>query len=550
MVGACFALQLLGNACTAGLQTPAMLASSLAKGERHKLTDYLAQPQARPAVCGFGQAPASSPAGQPHVYAPLVLDAVAASRVPTAVGLTCLQVMLAPKTRRPQGVMTVHDRSRSMALRMLATRYLSLAPAKPQTSATTGERSVIEGLFLTVRDTGDTWKPVEAKAGPQHRLSPELRMSLELGRGYYHGAPLTTDQLTHISDIGVLLRIEKKLPYGPLQRETIRRIVSLKMARSPHAVVRANPSGWLTRTVKYGINPISSKLISVIPASEQTSQPLTLVLKHDPASGRTNVTSKSRNRLFPLSNLLQIRLKQMSIQSPKMAPDSPGEPPISLCSQRQRWDPTPCIPDAQITLPPPFEMRSGARIALADTYSGPLEALVPPSHHRPHTVPVPVTIGTHQFNIPVQVHIENSPLVFKGASGRHGPDVTIDVTAYGGLQRLLISGTWMRPGDKPLSTLLNVDRPGLFSVTSEGGPGAPGRDGRDGQDGNDGDDGDDASCFGAGRDAGEGHPGQNGAPGAPGTDGGHGGNGGTIRLRVHCDHRDGCLAMENLLRPY
>src|SRR5262249_12048931 len=307
-----------------------------------------------------------------------------------------------------------------------------------------------------------------------------------------------------------------------LREEAERRVVRLRIAKSPFSEMRGAAASVEEAVMNRGTNPVSLDTHPPLRASLDSSRSIErrVIVQQQPNAQTATLLGVSDDRPtqsvlpeLPLHDVLAVSLDGV-------------EHPITVCAPGRALDPTPCIA--------PTDLKSASSLAAVDR-NGTLR-------FAEHLSEVQAVALAHEtvFEVPILIGdkllIEISRwlwfsrpdnLIFAGSNpGSAGPNLEIVVERLA-TGRLLYS---MVGADRTMQAVVEWPDGQYFRVISLGAPGSTGWNGTDGSDGDAGTSGSSASWpWLEGRD---GSGGGDGGDGGDGGAGGAGGNGGHIHVVV------------------
>jgi len=518
--------------CGARLPNP-MTAADVARLDSGKaLVAYLAEPDARPAVCD-ARAPGPH---LTHFDAPVAttfVEGLTAGQIPPPVWRQCADGVLASS---PLAGRALIDAT------WPAYRDLIVDGALEASAPMQAQVATLQDLYIQ-RPTGVDGQPnvvgpvaddVRRKLfarplGPvASRFATALLDVVDLEQGRYGGRPVDgalLDDLAARHDEALLRLFADRLPSEALRGEARRSVVRLAIAASPFPEVRDDAAAVEARVLAQGVNRVS-------------------LATHPPTSAAVAVQKMGMRGLAVRQDVMrQVATFVRDGSSPRASapPDLPlGSAltvdvsgisrPITLCRPARALDPSPCVAAEDVKIDSPLASIDGFGVLHFIDHVGAYNAA---ALSRPdHFIALPISIGGQRLaSLDWPLRFERpDALVLSGTIGV-GPalDVAVDHT-----DATRYAFVVMGNGREWHAVVEARDLPG-FRVVSRGAIGASGADGRSGWDGSRGMDGSSASC--PGSSGSDGTRGGDGTNGTDGEDGGPGGNGGDVRVAVDCGAR-------------
>jgi hypothetical protein len=384
----------------------------------------------------------------------------------------------------------------------------------------------------------------ESTLSPFGRQARDAALTvLYLERGLLpDGRPVTIENLDELVSMQAEeeLRIyARRIPDETLRREAQRRLIRVRIARSPFAELREDAAAVEERVMALGRNPVS--LTSNRPTEvdfDASRMPVRgIAVVQDVLSQRARLVSW-RDRRDNVSVVPAIDLR------PVLAFTVPSfSAPLRLCAPAEELRVDPCVDPSELSIGLPF-----ARIE-ADGHFRLAEHLdMAQVFHIAETGPgfrIPIVLAGEPL-VDALWDVDFSTTgnaVFEGGGyGAPGPTVSLVVDATDPrFHHYVIEAV-----GREFHAVIEPGEMGYFAVVAAGGDGQPGARGQDGYDGQDGQDGQDASC--PNSQGTNGSNGTDGGPGGPGGPGGNGGQGGFVDAKLICT-QPRCAELVAELRP-
>lgn len=513
-----------------GLRLP-MTAQDLARTHDPKaLALYLTQPGADPMVCD-ASGPGPHAAGDDRV-APLLVDGLRARTIRPAVWRACVTQIFGSAGRAVSGALVVAIMraipptldARVDADPAAAVQVAALIAAYRERPTDVRVRSEeIDALAAHVQQR------VAGLGAVGARHARELLATLDLERGRWQGRSVDAaflDERAGAGDDATLALFAARLPDAALRAEAARRLVRLRIARSPFAEVREDAVHVEELVVRTGINPIAPRLQRPVRAVLDPGK-LTLAgvqIDQTISQQRARLVSPGAAQLLgriALRGALAVEIEGVS-------------QPVTLCGGARELDPSPCLLPGDVAIDSPLVWRDReGGVHLVDQIK--MDQVRALALHDKLALPIEIA-GTELTAIELPLSfVARDVLVYSG-----GPRIDLDVEQRNRrlVYKIASEGTtrW---------AVIDEDRARDLAIVSRGADGGRGSDGVAGSDGMAGSDGSAASCPSTpGSDGGRGGDGSNGSDGSDGSDGG---DGGAVQLRVRCS--DGqCASALAILR--
>lgn len=345
--------------------------------------------------------------------------------------------------------------------------------------------------------------------GPVRRaFAEEVLQTAELEAGRWKGAPVDLgvfDALLASKDERTLLRAARRLPEERLRIEAAKRLVRLRLSTSRWSHLDARTVE--ATVLRYGANPIDVPRADIEEAH----------LERDALWGSTVAVLQPRGASFhELRAPGDAVLPTMHLRNVVWVKVKGLEHAITVCESGRPLDPTPCLPEASVSIESPVVTALGeARYDFHDD------------------VPLALSLdlaGADHLRLPVHLdgevmgwiewklrYLTGDAIEFVGAHvAQPGPALAVRAREHLLSRRFVFE---VKGAGYEALRVVEPDELARFQIISRGGAGADGHSGSDGQAGLDG-----AEC-------GDGSDGSDGSDGGPGGDGGRGGD---IAVAVAC----------------
>jgi hypothetical protein len=530
-VATAFALPatILCTGCAQTFQLP-MTSEQLANhGSAAALIAYLGQPDANASVCESGTETTRlrQDSGLPEEFIAALRD----GKIPPPVWEKCAASTLEwldPSVSTELVERIARSEADLLGLRSLETNTSLQAQlsALHRTYVERGTRISASSRVLDEVASKVRSKAAANQLGPSARgIGEELVDAIDLEHGVWRGHPVdasTLDVLSNTADDATLLMFARRLTSPALREEAERRVVRLRIAKSPFSEIRGAAAPVEEAVMNRGTNPVSLDTHPPLRASLDSSRSIErrVIVQQQLNAQTATLLGVSDDRPtqsvlpeLPLQDVLAVSLDGV-------------EHPITVCPPGRALDPTPCIAptDLKSTSSLAAVDRNGT-VRFADQLSEPQAVAL--AHET--AVEVPILIGDKPL-IEISRWLWFSRpdnMVFAGSNpGGAGPNLEVEVERLA-TGRLVYS---MVGADRAMQAVVEWPDGQYFRVISLGAPGSTGWNGTDGSDGNPGTSGSSASCpWSEGRDGSRGGDDGNGGSGGAG---GAGGNGGDIHVVV------------------
>lgn len=341
----------------------------------------------------------------------------------------------------------------------------------------------------------------------------------EIQRGTLRGRPIDAALIHRLAlegDDASLALLARWLRPPALRDDAARRLVRLRIARSPFPEVRDEAAAVEETVLRLGVNPVALSLHAPRAARlDLAVRELAVEQRWTSASLRVRAGDAPEGTSeVPLRGALHVELAGLSR-------------PVTLCAPGGALDPTPCVAAADV--------RSGAAIARVEDGVLRLATSLDPGEvaawTREASLSIPLRIGDGPAVVALAGALRLSPpaalVLSPRAPGASGPDLRVSAVRTGDRIELAVA-------DAGVTYRALVERrdAGSVRIVSRGAAGAAGAAGASGSVGRSGTSGADASCPPFAAAAQPGGPGQAGGHGGAGGPGGPGGGGGTIEVVV------------------
>ena len=513
---------LVWSGCTAHFQFP-MTSEELAQHNSvDALVAYLGQPDANAVVCAPEKAPPTL--RNDGDLAPAMISALRQGKISPPVWGQCVAAML-PSMDNSHATQLLERIIRSEA-DLLEWKLETNPPLQAQLTAL--HRTYMDrgpGIGASPRVLDDVLSKLRPKVAA-HQLGPfaqaigaELILAIDLERGTWSGREVdiaTLDALALDADEATLLACARRLPNPALRSEAERRIVRLRIARSPFPEVRNGATAVEETVMRSGANPLS---LSTHPPLHATLDPVRLSERRIVVQQELNTQSAKLLGVSSDRPSLSI-LPELPLRGALLVELTEVTQPITVCAAGRALDPTPCLA--------PADLSSASPLARVDG-DGTLRFLERVSEDRAvalarqgSALDVPLLIGDKPL---VQISwwvwfAKPQDIVLTGDGD--GPNLAVEVERLS-TPRLVYSVTG---AGRTVQAVVEWADAKTFWVISRGAQGARGSDGSSGSDGMSGLSGSSASC--PSLRGSDGSPGGAGGDGGGGSNGGPGGRGGNI----------------------
>jgi hypothetical protein len=376
------------------------------------------------------------------------------------------------------------------------------------------------------------------EAWPREKLAPTLPpifdalvTTLQLDHGQLAGRKVSEPDINNTQDDALLARMAARLPDASLRTLARRRLIKLRIERSPFREVQARAADVEAAVMDTGrwAQPVASLRL------ERPELPMALPFQ---ALVRQDIEAQAVALLAPGQGAAQL-VPVLDLKGALHIAVGWSQP-LSLCAPATEMKVEPCIDareievanpivsldaEGMLRLPERLVMAQAMDLARAD------EGLV---------LPIRIS-GRLVTSLQVPLRFEApGPIHFEGGTGERGPSVNVLVHPVA--SALLFSAVSELGVQRMAILPRNVQS--SFEVVSQGGRGATGRTGYAGTDGSRGYNGASASC--SSSPGQPGGPGGNGSRGGDGGQGGDGGAGGFVNVTLQCGGP--CPADEILVR--
>jgi hypothetical protein len=358
-----------------------------------------------------------------------------------------------------------------------------------------------------------------AMTGGRRAAAQAFLAALDAERGTWRGQPVDApalDGLAAAADEAALSTLARRLPDPALRTEAARRLVRLRVARSPFPEVRADAAAVEARVLQLGANPVALAEHPPSAVGLQAGRSPTVLVEQRWAPGPRLLTpggdASGLVPELPLQGALQAELGGLSR-------------PVTVCAPAAALDPTPCVAVADLRSGSPLGRVDG-RGALRLAERLPAGALAGLAETRELVVLVRVGEAEVAASWPLRFGAPGDLVLTGAAGGGRGPDLRVSaIRTPSGRLRLAVDGD--RGAFEAVLELADAGRTRVVTAGGAGGAGWPGSSGMDGWSGTSGSS---ASCpsfpASAGGAGSAGSAGGNGGPGGPG------GSGGDVELAV------------------
>ncbi len=405
-------------------------------------------------------------------------------------------------------------------------------------SRVSGHPEVLEPLFAELR------KAIGEHALGQvaSRLGEDLIATVDVENGLWIGRRIdrgTIDTLYKSGNEPLLHRFADRLPSRELRDEARRRVIRLRIAKSPYPELRQQRSAVEAAVMHDGVFAISLGAHPAERASIDSGRlPMRGVLVRQDVFKHTATLLGYAGDRPGVSVLPDIRLRGA------LAVEVRGfSKPITLCAEKKSLDVSPCIRSSDIKLENPVAyLAEGDSFHFVEHITMRDAVGLATMHDR---FVLPVSIGgrrLYQFEWALSYERPQDLLFGAPSLGADGPHLTVRVD-HRDPARYIFSV--LRLGEAPIDAVVESADAATFRIASRGATGTMGYTGQAGSRGSDGLAGAAARCpSSTGERGGAGGPGGAGSPGGPG---GRGGSGGDITLQLTCP-QSGCTETLALLR--
>src|SRR5215472_1190259 len=522
-------LIILWTGCAQTFQLPMTSEQLATHGSVAALIAYLGQPDANASVCESGteNTRLRQDRGLPEEFVAALRD----GKIPPPVWGKCAASMLEwldPSVSAELVERIARSEADLLGLKLLETT----ASLQAQLSAL--HRTFVErgaGISASSRVLDEGASKVQSKAaanqlGPIARgIGMELVEAIDLEQGIWRGHLVdvaTLDVLSNIADEATLLRFARRLTNPTLRDEAERRVVRLRIAKSPFSETRGAAASVEEAVMSRGTNPVSLDTHPAVRATVDSSRLIErrVIVKQQLNAQTATLLGVSDDRPSPSV------LPELPLHGALAVSLGGVEHPVTICAPGRALDPTPCIAptDLKSTSSLAAVDRNGT-LRFADQLSEPQAVAL--AHET--AVEVPILIGDKPL-IEISRWLWFSRpdnLLFAGSyPGSAGPNLEVEVERLT-TGRLLYS---LVGADRAMQAVVEWPDGQYFRVISQGATGSTGWAGTDGSDGYSGMSGSSASC--PSSEGGDGSRGGDGGDGGSGGAGGAGGNGGNILVVV------------------
>jgi hypothetical protein len=523
------ALTSILTACGPSYPTPFTAEEMAQRGTGAALVHYLGQPGATAAVCDRRN-PGPRFLGANAKDLEDLTDGLRAGDVRPELWARCGALMI--ETMRPNEAVSLVDallrayrpylrdqdieqngpeRTRLLALhRVFLLRPTGVAPSAP------GSKGELDDLRAELAD--------HRYGAFGTKLASEVLSTLDLDRGTWQGAKVTTAMIDAQTDEELLRQMARRLPDRTVADSARRRIIRLHIASSRSPDVEAHAAEVETVVMATGRNAVR--------VGEHAATRAWIDADRLHVSGvlvRQNLSQQTVQLLaYRGAQRSGTILPSLDLAAAFHANFAGLHDPVSLCELPDALDVAPCLApeDLKPTLPivyldPEGLLHFVERIAMKDAL-----ALV----YQTPNLPIGFAIGGQEafgMELPITFSAPE-PLVYRGRPAGRGPDLSVVLQRrYAPRVLFEVHG----PDGVITGAVETADLPS-FAIATLGGDGVPGTRGTDGANGSDGASGSPGSCPGSpGGNGGNGTSGGNGTAGGPG---GPGGDGGDVTVRVSC----------------
>ena len=516
--------------CAQTFQLPMTSEQLATHGSVGALIAYLGQPDANASVCESGTE--TTHLRQDRDLPEEFVAALRDGKIPPPVWGKCAASML--EWLDPSVSTELVERIARSEADLLGLNSFLEANASLQAQLSALHRTFLErgaGISASSRALDEVASKVQSRAAA-NQLRPiargigmELVDAIDLEHGVWHGHPVdvaTLDVLSNNADDATLLLFARRLANPALREEAERRVVRLRIAKSPFSETRGAAASVEETVMNRGANPVSLDTHPPLRATVDSSRLIErrVIVKQQLNAQTATLLGVSDDRPspsvlpeLPLHDALAVSLDGVEL-------------PVTICAPGRSLDPTPCVA--------PTDLKSTSPLAAVDRngtlrFADQLSELQAVALAHETAVEVPILIGDRPL-IEISRWLWFSRpdnLVFAGSyPGSAGPNLEVEVERLT-TGRLLYS---LVGADRAMQAVVEWPDGQYFRVISLGAPGSTGWAGTDGSDGFSGMSGSSASC--PSSDGGDGSRGGDGGDGGPGGAGGAGGNGGNIHLVV------------------
>src|SRR6185437_2568072 len=322
------------------------------------------------------------------------------------------------------------------------------------------------------------------------RYANAYSADMEPMRGVRNGEPVTVvtlDELLRAGDDSTLTQYADRLPDSSLRVEAKRRVIRLRIARSPYAAVREHAADVEQMLMTTGMNRVALDDHPLVRGwIDDGFRTTRVVLVRQDVEHQMSTLVGSYEDDGAVSVLPQLSLRgAMHLELQGI------DQPVTLCALPQALDPSPCVLATEVRLGNPLAyLEADGTIRFIERF-GSGDAFRLAAHQERFVVPV-VVHGQQLAALDWGLRfVTPNELILGGAGwGASGPDlqVRIDVLAASRL------GYTVRRGDRQYVAIVERERWRDFDVLSAGSAGSSGLDGSNGRDGFSGQSGTNASC--------------------------------------------------------
>jgi hypothetical protein len=361
---------------------------------------------------------------------------------------------------------------------------------------------------------------------PRDRLAPPLVPlfdtvlgTLELEAGRFQGHVVTGQDIVNTQDDGLLLRMATRLPDTGLREQAKKRLVQLRIERSPTREVKERAAEVELAVLQTGRWAQPARSLEGLQPQQPFSLPYALLARQDVRNQRVS---------FTVLNQADVQVAHAVELGALVSFEVGWSRPLVVCLPPGALSVEPCIDERELEVASAdVTLDAEGRLQLPEELS--LARLVELARADEGLV-LPVRLGGRlatSLSVPVRLLTPPS-IIFEGDHGMPGPAVNVVVQPA---RSALLFSTVSELNERRLAVLPRA-APGEFEVVSRGGEGLPGEQGLDGYDGARGSDGHAAQC--PSQRAGDGGTGGDGSRGGDGGPGGPGGAGGFVSVTLQC----------------
>jgi hypothetical protein len=355
--------------------------------------------------------------------------------------------------------------------------------------------------------------------------------TLELEQGRLRGKVLTAADIENEQDDGLLARMTSRLPDEALRQNAKRRLIRLRIERSPTREVKERADEVERAVLATGRWAQPAKSLQLERPEAPLPLPFSVVAAQDVETQVVGLSARASNGDEVASRLELASVLRFPVGWSR---------PLVLCEPAERLSVEPCLDPLEVEVANPmvrFDAQGVLRLPESITMERAFELA-----HEDVGIVLPVRLSGRlvtSLQIPLSF-LAPEPIRFVADQAEIGPAVNVVVQLA---PSALLFSTVSQTGARKLAVLPRGTTT-AFEVASIGGVGLTGRDGRQGRDGRRGYDGMNAACPSTpAQDGGRGSDGQRGGDGWPG---GPGGDGGLVRVQLQCGGR--CPAEEAFVR--